>query len=429
MYGIDFGTSNTVATYRPNSRAGGAAGRSALLDLGEGPVLPSLLYFERDRRPSIGAEAMADYAKALERYHGEANLYGKFRFFQGLKLALKDEYFAGTRLFGELVPPEALVGIFLREVRGRADAAVVAAGEAPSPRLVLGRPVVLSPDAQTDRLLEERFRAAALRAGFEEVSFVSEPVAAATGLLGTMRGLVLVFDFGGGTLDITVARLSSDSIEILASEGADLGGFLLNEDVSTARIVGHFGAVGKWRSMSGRELKMPSWITRQVSSFHALPLADIAKTRSAIKDLIYDARKEDKPKLRGLSDFLDRNLSFSLFGEIDAAKIALSSRDSTEIAFAVPPHLSFRERLTRSEFEALAAPRVAAGRALVEAALARAGAEAGDIERVVRVGGSCRIPAFVRMLEGLFPGRVQEGAVFTSIASGLVEAADKGFAA
>ncbi len=420
MYGIDFGTSNTVVTMR-------SGGLSRILDLGEGGVIPTLLHFEKESAPSIGAAAMADYASALSRYKGSVNLYSRFRFFQGLKLALKDPYFTGTRIFGDLLKPEELVGIFLRELKGRADTE----SGLVSREIVLGRPVVLSPDPEIDRLLEGRFRQAALHAGFESVAFVPEPVAAAVSLLGSVEGLVLVFDFGGGTLDITVARLgggASPSIEVLGSEGMDLGGFVLNEDISKERITRHFGAGGSWKSMSGRWLPMPSWITNQVSSFYALPLGDIAKTRSMIKELLPDARPADRPGLRGLSEFLDRNLGFSLFGEIDSAKIALSSFDAASLSFAVPPHLAFSETLARGEFETIARPRVEAARLLVGRALAKAGVAAEEVTRVVRVGGSCKIPAFIRMLESEFPGRVVEGEVFTSIASGLLEAADRGLA-
>jgi hypothetical chaperone protein len=145
-----------------------------------------------------------------------------------------------------------------------------------------------------------------------------------------------------------------------------------------------------------------------------------------VKDLIYDARPGDKNKLRGLNEFLDRNLGFELFNVIDEAKISLSSGDRGSIAYAVPPYLSFREELTRRDFELLIERRVLAARELVLSALGAAGIETGAVDRVVRVGGSSRIPAFVRMLETLFPGRVEEGAVFTSIAAGLLEARERG---
>jgi len=415
VYGIDFGTSNTVLTAREG-------GRTRLLDLGEGGVVPSLLYFERDRRASVGHAAASDYAAALERWKGERDLYERFRFFQALKLALKDPLYEGTTVFGERFKPEALAGIFLRELKRRADAACGTEAE----EVVLGRPVTLASDGAEDARLEGRFRAAAELAGFSKVAFVPEPVGAATSLLGRHSGIVLVFDFGGGTLDVTVARMGTDSIEPLANAGIDLGGYLLDEDLSRARVIRHFGSEGKIRTMKGSWLDMPSWFTKQVASFHALPLADLARTRMSIREVLAEVRPIDKPKLRGLLDFIDRNLGFRLFERIDEAKIRLSSEDAAEMAFEVPPHVSFRERVGLAEFEALAAPRVEAARALVLSALAKAGLEAGEVGKVVRVGGSCRIPAFIRMLDSLFPGRVEEGEVFTSIAAGLLEAHERG---
>ncbi len=425
MYGIDFGTSNTVVTYAPSRGARGSDAR--LLELGEGGLVPSLLYYERDRRPSIGAEAMADYAEALGRYRGTPNPYAHFRFFQAIKLALKDPLFEGTRIFGEFRRVEALAALFLREVKRRADEALAALGEkAADEPLVLGRPVVLADDADADRRIEDRFREAARLAGFSEISFVYEPVAAAVSAAAAYRGVVLVFDFGGGTLDISVARGSGCDFEILANRGIDLGGYLLNEDVARARLVRHFGAEGKWRTMTGRELAMPSWITRQVASFYALPLADIHKTRTAVRELVFEARREDKDKLRGLLEFLDRNLAFELFARIDAAKIRLSEAETASIVFDVPPFIAFEEAVTRNWFEGLIAPRVEAAERLVREALAAAGLETGEVGKVVRVGGSSRVPAFARMLERLFPGRVEEGAVFTSIAAGLIGAEERG---
>lgn len=422
MYGIDFGTSNTVVTVRDGSG-------SRLLDLGAGTVVPSLLYFEKDRRASVGDEAVADYTDALGRFKGEGNLYQHFRFFQALKLALKDPGFRGTTVFGSFWPAESLAGLFLREIKRRAD---LASGERCC-QAVVGRPVMLTAGRDDERILE-RYRAACAYAGFDNVRFVPEPVAAATGMTDGDDGVVLVFDFGGGTLDVAIARRHGSgrdggkpgSMSILASAGRDLGGYLLNEDLSRARVINHFGAAGKFRTMKGTYLDMPGWITDQVASFYALPLGDIAATRRTVKDLIYDARPADKPKLRGLIDFLDRNQTFNLFEAIDSAKISLSGEQDAEIHWDLPPHVSIREAVSRIEFETIIANRVVQAGAVVAEALERAGMEPGDVTSVVRVGGSSRVPAFAAMLERMFPGRVSEGAVFTSIASGLIAAHDAG---
>lgn len=412
MYGIDFGTSNTVVTL-------GDGSAHHLLDLGEGPVLPSLLFFERNQLPSIGEEAKQKYAQALDRYRGRSDLYSHFRFFQALKLALKDPSYKGTTIFGNFLSAEGLVGMYLKELRRRADLA----NGGGSSIAVMGRPVVL---VDTDQAGEDavmvRYRDACERAGFDKIRFVVEPVAAMANLIGHETGNALVFDFGGGTLDISVARLRSDSVELLSTAGQDLGGYMLNEDISRAKIIHHFGSDGKFRTMKGSWLAMPKWITDQVASFYTLPLSDIAATRRTIKDLLPDVRGIDRPKLEGLMEFMDKNQSFRLFEAIDDAKIRISSDEESLIPFNLPPRIQFCEPLVKADFESIIARRVEAARNLILKALNLAGLEPGDVGTVIRVGGSSRVPVFAGMLEGLFPGCVKEGEVFTSIASGLLTA-------
>lgn len=370
---------------------------------------------------TVGGKAIEDYSEALERHRHSRDLFRHFRLFQALKLALKDEYFQGTNIFGKYWTGEALVGLFLHEVKRRADESCGQTRNA----VVLGRPVRLADDPAKDLLLQARFRDACLLAGFGEVHFVLEPIAAMASLIGEEEGRTLLFDFGGGTLDITVADLSAEGVELLSSAGIDLGGYILDEDISRARIIRHFGYDGHFKTMTGKSLEIPSWITNQVASFYALPLSDIAKTRQVIRDLMHDADK--KAALRGLNEFLDRNLAFGLFRLIDEAKIALSSEPTADVSFDVPPHVALHETLTRPDFEAIIAGRVLAAKNLVLKAVADAGIETGEIAHVVRVGGSSRIPLFVEMLEQLFPGKVREGEVYTSISAGLLRAHRLGF--
>ncbi|MEN6476973.1 MAG: Hsp70 family protein, partial [Rectinema sp.] len=187
----------------------------------------------------------------------------------------------------------------------------------------------------------------------------------------------------------------------------------------------HFGYGGHIRTMTGKTLEVPHWITNQVASFYALPLGDVVKARQVVRELMYDADR--KSELKGLIEFLDRNLAFGLFRMIDDAKIALSSEDSASIAFDVPPHISLHETVTREDFERIIGKRVATAEALVLKAVADAGIEPGDVAHVVRVGGSSRVPIFVEMLERLFPGKVREGEVYTSISAGLLKAHSLGF--
>jgi len=411
LVGIDFGTSNTVVSVR-----GPEGFRLVSLDPGTTSI-PTLLFVDQKHTIRIGQEARLAYAEAARVVRSGA---ASFRLFQALKLALKDPGIESTNVFGTQVRIEKIVSWYLAALKEKIYAAVPGWDAT----AVVGRPVELSPNPQTDRALQNRFESAFLAAGFSKVSFVPEPVAAAVDLVGSVQGRVLVFDFGGGTLDVSVADLKGGGITVPVSVGQDLGGYLLDEDLARERIQGHFGHRGRLVTLAGQNLEVPHEITGQVVRFKVLPFDEVRRIKRLLPELIVEA--VDKDKLRGLLSFLEKNLTYDLYQALDEAKIRLSDEDSAVVAFAVPPHVAFRELVSLPEFEHIIAPRVAEAEALVRGALERAGCGTSDIDHVVRVGGSSQVPAFHRMLEGLFPGRLTQGNLFHGIALGLIPAWDRG---
>lgn len=411
MVGIDFGTSNTVVSVK------GAEGPRLVRLSPESHGLPTLLYVDHGHTVRIGHEARRAYGEAA-RTVGSG--MAPFRLFQALKLALKDPSIESTNLFGTQVRLEKIVSWYLSALRETILGAVPGwDGVA-----VVGRPVELHPDAVLDTKLQQRFELAFLAAGFSSVSFVAEPVAAAVDLVGTIEGRVLVFDFGGGTLDVSLADVKGSSISVPVSVGRDLGGYLLDEDLARERIQGHFGHQGRLVTLAGQVLEVPHEVTGQVVRFKVLPFDEIRRIKRLIPELIVEA--VEKAKLRGLLAFLEKNLTYDLYQVLDEAKIRLSTESSSVVAFAVPPHLSFREKVTVPEFESIIAPRIAEAQALVLQALDKARCVPADIEHVVRVGGSSQVPAFANMLESLFPGRAVAGNLFDGIALGLIPAWERG---
>ena len=401
MVGIDFGTSNTVVTFR---------GAVVL-------QLPTLLFLDQNFGVCIGHEAREAHAEAARVSRSGA---ASFRLFQALKLALKDPSLESTNVFGRPVRIETIVSYYLHALREKiAAVALDWDGDA-----VVGRPVELSPHAETDAILQRRFEAAFVAAGFRSVSFVAEPVAAAVDLVGSVMGRALVFDFGGGTLDVSVADLTAVGITVPVSVGRDLGGYLLDEDLARARIQQHFGHGSHLRTLLGQTLDVPHEVTGQVVRFKVLPFEEIRRIKRLLPELIAEALEKDK--LRGLLTFLEQNLTYDLYQVLDEAKIALSSAELATAQFAVPPYVAFTEHVSRRDFETLIGPRVFEARELVLRALDLAACRPSDIDHVIRVGGSSQVPAFVQMLEGLFPGRLSAGNLFDGIARGLVPAWERG---
>ena len=413
MVGIDFGTSNTVVTAR-----GPQGFRVLPLDPVTGS-LPTLLFVDQKHTIRIGHEARVAYAEAARVTKSGA---ASFRLFQALKLALKDPGIESTNVFGTQVRIEKIVSWYLNALRER----ILALQPGWDGSAVVGRPVELSPDPTTDRTLQKRFEGAFLAAGFSRISFVPEPVAAAVDLVGRVEGRVLVFDFGGGTLDVSVADLKGGTITVPVSVGRDLGGYLLDEDLARERIQRHFGHGGRLVTLAGQNLEVPHEVTGQVVRFKVLPFDESRRIKRLLPELILEA--VDKASLRGLLAFLERNLTYDLYQSLDEAKIQLSDQTTATVAFSVPPHVALAETITRPEFESFIAPRVAEAEALVHRALDLAGCSPNAIDHVVRVGGSSQVPVFARMLEGLFPGRASAGNLFDGIALGLIPAHERGLA-
>ncbi len=187
-------------------------------------------------------------------------------------------------------------------------------------------------------------------AGLDVLRLVNEPTAAALayGLDKQKDGTIAVYDFGGGTFDISVLKLHEGIFEVIATGGdTHLGG----DDIDNLLI--------------------------------AIALDDIAGGEGvdvrANAEVVQAVRKA-----------------------VIEAKIALSAGDAARISVALPEGKSYSREITREQFEGLIAPVIARTAGPVKQALKDAGLTAAGIDEVVMVGGSTRIPAVRRLVEGLF---------------------------
>ena len=449
-YGLDFGTSNS-------SIATADAGRTHVLPVDAGAANPqvvsSVLYVDRQGGVSIGAEAVRDFVEQnrnreikkrtiasgrtvetelgeeMLRIEADVDLPG--RFFQSTKSFLKDESFEGTQVFDSFMTIEELVSKFLVTLKARADAL----GGRPLRSVLMGRPVFFSRDAGKDRLAEQRLRDAARIAGFKHVEFLFEPIGAALAYEATIQReeLAFVFDFGGGTLDFTVARIgpgragrADRSGDILAVGGVVIGGTTFDEEVMKKRLMKYFGAGYESKAGGGKSLGMPAWILAELQSWYRIPLLNERRTLRVIDELIRSA-SQGRDELIALLSLVRGNYGWELFQEVEQAKIALTGRSKARIVFE-RDRIDVREDITRREFESIISTQLRRVGEEIDQTIASAGLTPADIDVVIRTGGSSLIPAVQRLLVGRFgEEKIVQQEVFTSVVAGLALAADLRF--
>jgi hypothetical chaperone protein len=435
--GVDFGTSNSSAAVYD--------GRSIHLlpldrEAADPCVMRSLVYIERSGDVWFGQTALSRY---LEQNTGRAVHYemrrvGEItmvfaevgtmvqealalldvsepgRLFQSLKRFLPVTSFRATNVFGVHYTIEELLSLLARELRSRIQAAL---GH-PLMRLAVGWPVRFSEDPAADTLARQRWRNAWRLAGVADVHFVEEPVAAirhfaVRSTLGDARH-VLVFDFGGGTLDICVARLSRDGVQTLATRGAAIGGDLLHSRIVQTQLTPLFGDGAVLRSAG---LPLPRHLFTRLRSWQTLLELNTPQNMALIRRLKHES---DRPEqLAALETLVEKNYGVAFFQAVEGSKVKLSDHLETEVRLT-NADLRLQHPLMRAAFEATVAPQVLAARECVGLAVSAAGLALDEIDLVLTTGGSSRIPTFRRMLcEALPRARLQESDLFTSVASGL----------
>jgi hypothetical chaperone protein len=444
--GLDFGTTNSGAAVFDGGRV-----RPFSLDpLSQDPaVMRSTLYITREHEVYVGQEAIDVYyrenigrpSRMLQQYVGEIEItlgdVGSVkgypvgpstivrdvytlvdeltpgRLIHSLKSALASNY-QGTTLFGRHYELEELIALYLREVRRRVEAEAGQTVES----VVLGRPVrfVESGSEDEDRRAERRLRQAAEMAGWEQVSFELEPVAAALHyeLTAGEPQNVVVFDFGGGTLDITVMHVGEPGQrQVYATGGVGIAGDAFDQRIIEEVMLDHFGRGSTWGEDAA---PFPSQYTDALIDWQSIPELSRPETLRFIRQA---AQTSSHPKqLRALGSLLVNNYARRLIDEVERAKIALSDAPFAVIQLQ-GEDMDIWQPLARSQFETFisdAAQRI--DDCLLDT-VARSGLRAGEIDRVVRTGGSAQIPYFIDMMERHFPGKVVLSDVFSGVTAGL----------
>jgi Fe-S protein assembly chaperone HscA len=347
--GIDLGTTNSLVAYldgeTPRVIADPATGRA---------IVPSVVSFMANGAAgSTGDPVVGDEARVLAPTASATTIQSVKRFMglgrEHVNAADRQRYTfveeGGVLRFviGERTyTPPEISALILKELKRRAEAAL--GGEV--------KKAVITVPAYFNDTQRQATKDAGRLAGLEVLRLVNEPTAAALayGLDRKSEGTVAVYDLGGGTFDVSILKMERGIFEVKATGGdTRLGGDDIDEAVAAALLA----SAGIPAEVAGR---------RDVQ----------ALVRRAAED----------------------------------AKCRLSSADSTEISLTLPDGTRVARTLTRAELEQLITPILARTLAPCRQALADAGLGTADVDAVVLVGGSTRIPlvrAKVRELFGREP--------------------------
>ncbi|BAL93457.1 Hsp70 family protein [Rubrivivax gelatinosus] len=413
---IDFGTSNSgIALPTPDG--------VRLVELEPGhPTMPTAVFYRLDEEhPAAeptrlyGRAAMAAY---VEGYDG--------RLMRSMKSLLGTSLLEQTTDLGgghSVRYVDVVVG-YLRHLKRAAEAS---AG-APLSRVVLGRPVFfVDDDPERDALAAAALEAAARAAGFAEIAFQYEPIAAALDHERHVAAeeLVLVADIGGGTSDFSIVRVGPERRgradrrdDILANHGVHVAGTDFDRRIELDTLMPLLGYRSFGPAEAGRAPReVPSRIYFDLATWHLINtvynparVAELRRLKSWYADTLLHTR---------LMTVVEHRLGHAMVAEAERAKIEVAGAGAAEV------DLSLVESglATTVESAAVAAAIESDLERIVEAAretLRRAGVAAESVGTLYFTGGSTGLNALVERIAAAFPAaRRVRGDRFASVAQGL----------
>jgi len=410
--GLDFGTSN--------SAIGILCGRAPVLAPLEngGTLMPSAVFFDYETRGRVlyGSEAIAAYVGQTEG-----------RLMRALKSILASPLIdEKTALGTKMVALTDVVELFIRRLKRRAEEF---AGEELA-YVVHGRPVrFVDDDAASDAKAQSVLETIARRAGFREVSFEYEPIAAAYHYeeTATREEIVLIADIGGGTSDFSVVRIgpgrrsrADRSGDILANAGARIGGTDFDALLSLDAVM---PLLGLGTQLITKDLPMPKALYYELATWSTINFAYSWRNAREVAELAADAREPEK--VSRLLATLRRRLGHRIALAVEDAKIALSDGDRAPIPLAFL-EAGLAATAMRAAFESAIRDKTRRLTAIAARCVKDAGLRPDAVATIFFTGGSSRVPAVRDSIAAAAPSaRIAAGSDFLSVALGLTREAEK----
>ena len=344
IVGIDLGTTNSLVAFMQ--------GDTPVVIPGEdgSNLVPSVIALDEKNQPIVGNAARRYLIETPERAvysikrlmgRGVEDIQEELKLFP---FRVADDLQPGEvlriRLGEKTSTPPEISALILRQLRRNAERYF----GAPVIKAVITVPAYFN-DAQ-----RQATKDAGRIAGLEVLRLVNEPTAAslAYGLDQKQNGIVAVYDLGGGTFDISILKLHDGIFEVIATNGdTHLGGDDIDNLLITIALDDIQGDLG-------------------------LDLRRNAETVQTIRKSVIEA------------------------------KISLSSKPSTKLDIELPGGKRYQREITREQFEQLIQPIIDRTVAPCKQALKDANLKPEQIDEVVLVGGSTRIPKVRSLVQDMF---------------------------
>jgi len=396
---IDFGTTNSVIAYVKDNKIKMVPLNGSLLES------KSVLFYDFEERSfSVGQEAI----NALQA--GEIG-----RFFVALKSFLGTKEEIETTLQGKTYTISQLIAIILKSFKR------VLENEAKESinRVVLGRPVNFNDNSkELDKLAQLRLESAAKLAGFKEVIFEYEPIAAALTYTKDIKKKqkILIADIGGGTTDYTVVEINGNKKNILSTSGVYIGGNSFDKKIIQNYVSYYLGKDSKYVNM-GKTLSVDSRFYADLSEYHKFQTMYDVEIINSIKKL--HSMSKEKDKIQRLIELIEQRLYFDFIEAISGAKIELSKIDlaTIDMSFFTNP---FSLNLSKEQFNNSINFELKEIEKAMQEALKRANSSYSDIDRVFLTGGSTLTPAVRAIYYRYFDeSKIEYSNAFSSVGYGL----------
>ena len=271
-----------------------------------------------------------------------------------------------------------------------------------------------------------RLRRALQLAGFDDIVFELEPVAAAYAYESRLQRdeLILIGDFGGGTSDFTIIavgpgirRRGRRPDDVVGTDGVPIAGDAFDKRIIRHLVAPRLGLGDDYLSPPDKRLPIPSWPYERLERWHHLSFLKSAPTLGMLERIRRTAAAPER--IDAFLALITHELGYQLHEAVQRTKFELSLRDASEFHFAAGP-ISIRTPVTREEFERWTRDDVEALAACVDRLMQASGTPARRIDRVFLTGGTSHVPAVRRIfVERFGAARLTGGEELTSVATGL----------